>query len=263
MARHIREGNRAKAAAARGDEPASEPLPAAPEPPEAVLPDGDGDGRLNQPSRFDSGEMPLLARMEETSMSPYVEFAESRMNVVGSQEMAPVLRTPALVIMRIATDRAGNTISRLFWMVLVRPLVACSHRGGGAFRGDYQACIIHVWRKAESLAVTHGVHSPEQTYSRMLLDTYYAAKEAAAAVTAMAGGPADSACQIGLPAGVVHGLADLVASARAQMADDPSKVIQAYHHMEVSHPDTRKVRRHPGEGRPAHIRVHRPPRDAR
>ena len=39
-------------------------------------------------------------------------------------------------------------------------------------------------------------------------------------------------------------MADLVASARAQMADDLSKVIQAYRHMEVSHPDTRKVRRH-------------------
>ena len=34
--------------------------------------------------------------------------------------------------------------------------------------------------------------------------------------------------------------ADLVTSARARMADDLSWIIQAYRHMEVGHPDTRK-----------------------
>ena len=179
----------------------------------AALPDGDG--RPNLPSRFDPGEVPLLTRMEEeASMAPYVEFGESPVNVAGSREMALVLLTSTLVITRIATDRAGDTIERLFWMVLDRPLVADMYRGGSAFRGDYQTCIVHVWRKAESLAIEHGIDSPEQTYSKMLPDTYYAAKEAAAAVTAMAGGPADSACQIGLPVRTVPGLADLVASAR-------------------------------------------------
>ena len=260
MARHVREGSLVEAIG--GDGPASEPLPAASRSPMAALPDGDG--RPNLPSRFDPGEVPLLTRMEEeASMAPYVEFDESPVNVAGSLEMALVLRTPTLIITRIATDRAGATIERLFWMVLDRPLVAGSYRGVSAFRGDYQTCIVHVWRKAESLAVTHGIDSPEQTYSQMLLDTYYAAKEAAAAVTAMAGGPADSACRIGLSTKVVPGLAGLVASARARMADDLSKVIQAYRHMEVSHPDTRKVRQHPGEGRPAYDHVHRPPRDAR
>ncbi len=260
MARHVREGSLVEAIG--GDGPASEPLPAASRPPVAALPDGDG--RPNLPSRFDPGEVPLLTRMEEeASMAPYVEFDESRVNVAGSREMALVLRTPTLVITRIATDRAGDTIERLFWMVLDRPLVADMYRGGSAFRGDYQTCIVHVWRKAESLAIEHGIDSPEQTYSKMLLDIYYAAKGAAAAVTAMAGGPADSACRIGWPTRAVPGLADLVASARARMADDLSKVVQAYRHMEVSHPDTRKVRRHPGEGRPAYVHVHRPPRDAR
>ena len=93
--------------------------------------------------------------------------------------------------MRIASDRAGDTIEHLFWMVLDRTLVAGLYRGGSAFRGDYQTCIVHVWRKAESLAVTHAIDSPEETYSRMLLDIYHAAREAAAAVTWMAGGPAD------------------------------------------------------------------------
>ena len=240
MARHIRKGSLVEAI--RGDDPASEPLPAASEPPEAALPDGDGDGRPNQPSRFDPGEVPLLNRMEEeASMSAYVEFDESRVNVAGSREMALVLLTSTLVITRIATNRAGDTIERLFWMVLDRPLVAGSYRGGGAFRGDYQTCFVHVWRKAESLAIEHGIDSPEQTYSQMLLDIYYAAKEAAAAVTEMAGGPTDSACQIGLPTRVVPGLADLVASSQARMADDLSKVIQAYRHLEVSHPETRKL----------------------
>ncbi len=239
MAQHVREGGLVEAIG--GDGSASEPLLAASRPPVAALPDGDGDGRPNLPSRFDPGEVPLLTRMEEeASMAPYVEFDESRVNVAGSREMALVLRTPTLVITRIATDRAGDTIERLFWMVLDRPLVADMYRGGSAFRGDYQTCIVHVWRKAESLAIEHGIDSPEQTYSKMLLDTYYAAKEAAAAVTAMAGGPADSACQIGLPTRVVPGLADLVASARARMADDLSKVVQAYRHLEVSHPETRK-----------------------
>ena len=177
--------------------------------------------------------------------------------------MTPVLRTPTLVITRIATDRAGDTIERLFGTVPDRPLVACSYRGGSAFRGDYQTCIVHVWRKAESLAIKHGIDSPEQTYGKMLLDTYHAAKGAAAAVTATAGGPADSACRIGLPTRAVPGLAGLVASARTRTADDLSKVVQAYRHLEAGHPDTSKVRRHTGEGRPAYDHVHRPPRDAR
>ena len=62
--------------------------------------------------------------------------------------------------------------------------------GGGAFRGDYRTCIVHVWRKGESLAVAHDIDSLGQTYSRMLLDIY-AAKDAAAAVVGMAGDPAD------------------------------------------------------------------------
>ena len=263
MARHIRKGSPVEAAAAREDDPASESLPAASKPPVAALPDGDGDGRPNPPSRFDPGEVPLLNRMEEASMSAYVEFDESRVNVAGSKEMALVLLTSTLAITRIATNRAGDTIERLFRMVLDRPLVAGSYRGGNVFRGDYQTCFVHVWRKAESLAIEHGIDSPEQTYSKMLLDIYYAAKDAAAAVTEMAGGPADSACQIGLPTRVVPGLADLVASAQTRMAGDLSRVVQAYRHMEVSHPETRKVRRHTGEGRPAYGHVHRPPRDAR
>ena len=223
MARHVREGSLVEVIS--GDGPASEPLPAASRPPVAALPDGDGNGRPNLPSRFDPEEVPLLIRMEdEAFMAPYVEFDESSVNVAGEQEKAPVLCTPTPVITRIATDRAGDTIERLFWMVLDRPLVAGSYRGGSAFRGDYQTCIVHVWRKAESLAIEHGIDSPEQTYSQMLLDIYYAAKEAVAAVTAMAGGPADSACQIGWPARAVPGLADLVASARARMADDLYKV---------------------------------------
>ena len=259
MARHVREGSLVEAIG--GDGPASEPLSTASGPPVAALPDGDG--RPNQPSRFDPGEVPLLTRMEEASMAPYVEFDESPVNVAGSRKMAPVLRTPTLVITRIATDRAGDAIERLFRMVPDRPLVAGSYRGGNVFRGDYQTYIVHVWRKAESLAIEHGIDSPEQTNSQMLLDIYHAAKEAAAAVTAMAGGPADSACRIGLPTRAVPGLADPVASVRARMAGDLSKVVQAYRHMEAGHPETRKVRRHAGEGRPAYVHVHRPPRDAR
>jgi hypothetical protein len=197
MARHVREGS--LVAAVQGGGPPPEPLPSAAGPPVAA-PARDGDGHPNRPSRF--GAVPLLARMEdEASMAPYVEFDESRVNVAGKQAQVLVLRTPGLLIMRIAPDRTGKTIRRLFWMVLDRPLVADMYRGGNAFRGDYQTCIIHVWRKGESLAVAHGIDSPEQTYSRMLLDVYRDAKDAAAAVTRMAGGPADSACRPGLPAG--------------------------------------------------------------
>ena len=249
MARHIREGSLVEAMPIRGDDPPPEPLPSVSGPPVAALPDPDGDGdgdgdggsRPNLPARFDPGSAPVLVRLEEeASMAPYVEFDESGVNVAGSQEMVLVLRTPNLVIMRIASDRARDTIERLFWMVLDRPLVADMYRGGGAFRGDFQTCIVHVWRKSESLAITHGIHSPEETYSRMLLDIYDAAKDAAAAVTEMAGGPADSACQIGLPARMVPGLADIVAASQAYMADGISKVVQAYRYLEVSHPDTRK-----------------------
>ena len=82
MVRHVRKGSPVEAN--RGDDPASEPLPAASRPPVAALPDGDGDGRPNQPSRFDPEEVPLLTRMEEgVSMSPYVEFDESPVNVAG------------------------------------------------------------------------------------------------------------------------------------------------------------------------------------
>ena len=96
MARHIREGSLVEAMPIRGDDPPPEPLPSVSGPPVAALPDpdGDGDGRPNLAARFDPGSAPLLVRLEEASMAPYVEFDESRVNVAGSQEMVLVLRTP-------------------------------------------------------------------------------------------------------------------------------------------------------------------------
>ena len=116
MARHIRKGSPVEAVAARGDDPASEPLPAATRPPVAALPDGDGDGRPNQPSRFDPGEVPLLIRMEEgVSMSSYVEFDGSPVNVAGSRGMALVLRSsgkqdPAIDVATYAASGARRPI---------------------------------------------------------------------------------------------------------------------------------------------------------
>lgn len=87
---------------------------------------------------------------------------------------------------------------------------------------------------------TRCVDSPGQSYSRMLLDIYHAAKDAAAAVTKVAGGLVDSDCWMGLPVRAVPGSADLVASSRTEMADGLSGIIHVHRHMDVGHPDTRR-----------------------
>ena len=73
---------------------------------------GDGTGRSGL------GSAPLLARLEEASMAPHVQFDESRANVAGKQAQVMVLRAPRLAIVRIAPDRTQETIGRLFGMVL-------------------------------------------------------------------------------------------------------------------------------------------------
>ena len=145
--------------------------------------------------------MSRLLRMDSisewASMAPHVQFDESHANVAGSRAQALVLLTPKVVIMHIVRHRDKTTIQELFWMVLNRPLVADKYRGGNAFVGEYQTCIVHLERHLESFAITAGAGSLEHTLYLMFDDIREDAKAAAAHITEMAGGPMVSACDTG------------------------------------------------------------------
>ena len=98
-------------------------------------------------------------------MAPHVEIDESHVNVAGKQAHALVLCAPDVVIIRIESNKTKVVMNRVFHMVQDRPLGADMFRAAGAFKGVFQTCVVHVWRKSESLAVKHGIKSPEHTYS--------------------------------------------------------------------------------------------------
>ena len=140
---------------------------------------------------------PLMVWLEEkASMAPYAEFDESHANVAGEYAQALVLKAGMVVIIHIEPDRSKETIRRLFWMVLCRPLLVDMYRGGNAFVDAFQACLIHIARWLESLAVKHGVGSPEHILYVMFDRIRADSKAAGKVTTRMAGGPLESACDI-------------------------------------------------------------------
>ena len=99
-------------------------------------------------------EPPLIKQLEEvSSMAPYVEFDESHANVARRRAQALVPRAGRVVIIHIEPDRSKGTIMRLFCMVLARPLGADGYRGGHAFTGGLQTCVVHVEQKLEGIAI--------------------------------------------------------------------------------------------------------------
>ena len=171
---------------------------------------------------------------EEISMAPYVEVDESLINVAGERSQELVLRSRNAILVRIAPRKTKRAVAEAFWMALTRPLLADMYRGGCAFVGPFQTCIVHVWRKAEALAIRHGVGSPEDTYCMMLLDIYNDAKAAAERITEIAGGPLRSACEVGVAIKTVPGLADVVDSTRAGLVGRTTQLAEAYRHGQVT-----------------------------
>ena len=163
------------------------------------------------------GLPPLLHQISEAvSMAPYVSVDESREKVAGGHAQALVLQSPAAALVAITPDKSKGTMRRVFGMALRRPLVADMYLAGNAFEGGVvQTCNAHVWRKSESLAVAHGIGSPEQAYSAALLRAYRNARDDAARITEMAGGPAVSACDAGRALRGVPGLAGYAEASRA------------------------------------------------
>ena len=113
-------------------------------------------------------------------------------------------------------------------MALTRPLIADMYRGGFAFRGEYQTCCVHVWRKSESLAVKFGVESPEHTYCTILLNTYRATTDAAAHITKLASGPNKPTCDIGRAIQTIPGLAELVEKYQNILNQNLGKLVHTY-----------------------------------
>ena len=140
----------------------------------------------------------LMERLEDmASMSPHVEFDESHANVAGGYAQALVLLASGIVIIHIESGRSKETIQRLFGMALRRPLVADKYRGGHAFAGEYQTCLVHITRFLESLAIKFGVESPECVLYRMFDAIRHDSKVTGLEITRMVGGPNTSACDTG------------------------------------------------------------------
>lgn len=184
---------------------------------------------------------PLISQIEELfGMAPYVMEDESRANVAGCREQALALLCPSAALIRITDDKSKLTMRRTFRHALDRPLVADMYLAGNAFEGDVQTCGVHVWRKSESLAVPHGIDSPEQTYSAALPGICRDAGDAAARITAAAGGPLASICEDAGALRAVPGLEREAADEIAALSERVSGLAHAYGHGEVSDAETRR-----------------------
>ena len=185
--------------------------------------------------------IPLMETISEwASMAPHVQFDESHANVAGSRAQALVLLTPKVVIIRVVGHRDKETIQGLFWMVLSRPLVADKYRGGNAFVGGYQTCMVHLERHLESFAIDAGDGSLEQTLYLMFDDIRKDAKMAAAHITEMAGGPMKSACEIGR-AMLNPRIRQHVEQQRTTLSGRVEKIAHAYATGAVTIPDSRRM----------------------
>ena len=192
-------------------------------------------------ARRQSSPRPLISQIRELfDMAPYVMEDESRANVAGGREQALALLCPSAALVRITDDRSKPTMRRTFHNVLDRPLVADMYLAGRAFEGAMQTCGVHIWRKSESLAVPHGIDSPEQTYSAELLGIYRSAVDAAARITEAAGGPLRSACEIAGALRAVPGLEQAAEDEIAVLNKRVSRLVHAYRHGEVSDGETRR-----------------------
>ena len=186
MAKHAREGN-------KPDVPEQQPVALGCGPPVPYRDDAYDPGTLWSAQYAP----PLIEQLEEKAgMAPFVEFDESHANVAGGYAQALVVKAGRVVIIHIEPDRSKKTISRLYWMVLNRPLLADMYRGGYAFTNVFQACLIHIERWLESLAVKYGLGSPEHILYVMFDRVRAASKAAGRVTTEMAGGPLESACDI-------------------------------------------------------------------
>ena len=128
----------------------------------------------------------------------------------------------------------------VFQSILGTPLQADMYLAGNSFNGDIQTCRSHVWRRGESLAVAHGIDSPEQTYSAEHLEIYRRAKHAAARITEAAGGPLTSICQVGYALRAVPGLEVSAEQEIDCLTTEMGRLIAAYRYGEVSDEETRK-----------------------
>lgn len=158
----------------------------------------------------------------------------------GGGWAALVIRTIRAIHIVIRPDRSKPTIRAEFWMVLPRPAVADMYRGGNALKGPFQACGIRLDRKAESLAVRAGANSPEYVLYRMLLDVY-GDMCAADIITAVAGGPDRTACDIGSAFRRVPGLAECAASVREGMMRRLAAIAGVYRTGDVVLKESRKM----------------------
>ncbi len=184
---------------------------------------------------------PLMDIMYEwASMAPHVQFDESHANVAGSRAQALVLMTPRVVIMHVVRHRDKTTIQELFWMVLNRPLVADKYRGGNAFVGGYQTCMVHLERHLESFAIAAGAGSLEHTLYLMFDDIRQDAKAAAAHITEMVGGPMRSACDTGR-AMLNPQIRQYVERQRGILSGRVGMLAHAYAAGDVAVPESRKM----------------------
>ena len=132
MARHAQDGN-------RPDIPEQQPVALGGGPPITYT------DNTYDPSTLWSAQYapPLIEQMEKASMAPFVQFDESHANVGCGYAQALVVLAGSVVIIHIEPDRS-KTISRLYWMVLNRPLLADMHRSGHAFKDVFRTCLIHI-----------------------------------------------------------------------------------------------------------------------
>ncbi len=185
---------------------------------------------------------PLFTQIYEMiTMAPNIMWDESNAKVAGHRRQTLVLLCPGIAtLIKITDSKSKNLIQYMFPDLLGRPLQADMYLAGNAFDGDIQTCRVHLWRRGESLAVLHGIHSPEQTYSEEHLNIFRLSKRAGERITQLAGGPLTSICEVDSVIRAIPGLSQTISDEVDVLNTRMLKLIDAYRYGEVSDEDTRK-----------------------
>ena len=179
------------------------PCPEEPEvPPTGSAPiAGRGDIRDLSPyhTRTNLDTPPIIEQIDNMlTMGPYIEFDESQTRVKKTKYQALVVQNPLAIRIKIKHSRSQATIKTEFGWILGRPAVADMYRAGNALRGPFQTCIVHLDRKGEVFAIRAKDGSWEYVLWKKSNKVFRYISDVNKIITALAGGPNKTACDIGV-----------------------------------------------------------------
>lgn len=185
---------------------------------------------------------PIMTQIIDViTMAPYVEFDESASRVKKKRWEALVILTIFAVLIKIKPSRSKDTIQTEFGGMLQRPAVADMYRAGNALQLSFQTCVIHLGRKIEALAIISKDSSWEYVLWTMAMDVFRYVAKINKTITALAGGPDRTACEIGATHRKRPALQDLARAAERWVWSKLAAIAEAYEKVDVTREESRKM----------------------